>query len=68
MMASTPANNLLSITDSMRKTCAARLEQKFRHRLARLPHQMASSDGSALALAVSRSSGESEAESRNQRR
>jgi hypothetical protein len=40
-----------------------RLEEKFLHRLARLQHQMKSSGGLARPLALSRSSGESEAES-----
>ena len=41
-----------------------RLEEKFLHRLARLQHQMKSSGGLARPLALSRSSGESEAVSR----
>jgi uncharacterized protein len=45
-----------------------RLEEKFLHRLARLQHLMKSSDGLARTLALSRSSGESEAQSRYRRR
>jgi len=39
-----------------------RLEQKFLHRLARLQHQMKPKYGLARPVALSRSSGESEAE------
>jgi uncharacterized protein len=39
----------------------ARLEQKFLHRLKRLQHQMKMANGLALPLALSRSSGESQA-------
>ncbi len=46
----------------------ARLEQKFLHRLARLQHRMKISDGLAMPLALSRSSGESRAESQKRRR
>ncbi len=42
----------------------ARLEQKFLHRLARLQHQIKMADGLARPLALSRSSGESQAWSR----
>jgi len=42
----------------------ARLEQKFLHRLARLQHPIKICDGLARPLALSRSGGESEAESR----
>ena len=43
---------------------STRLEQKFLHRIARLQHQMRISDGLARPLALSRSTGETEAESR----
>jgi len=44
------------------------LEQKFLHRIARLQHQMPISDGLARPLALSRSTGETEAESRYRHR
>ena len=44
------------------------LEQKFLHRIARLQHQMPISDGLARPLALSRSTGETEAESRYRQR
>src|SRR6266852_4963319 len=45
-----------------------RLEQKFLHRIARLQHQMRISDGLAKPLALSSSTGETEAESRYRHR
>src|SRR6266481_5187302 len=47
---------------------STRLEQKFLHRIARLQHQMRISDGLARPLALSRSIGEPEAESRYRHR
>src|SRR5437879_8999009 len=47
---------------------STRLEQKFLHRIARLQHQMQISDGLARPLALSRSTGETEAESRYRHR
>ena len=47
---------------------STRLEQKFLHRIARLQHQMRISDGLAKPLALSSSTGETEAESRYRHR
>ena len=47
---------------------STRLEQKFLHRIARLQHQMQISDGLARLLALSRSTGEPQAESRYRHR
>src|SRR5882724_9186140 len=47
---------------------STRLEQKFLHRIARLQHQTPISDGLARPLALSRSTGETEAESRYRHR